>query len=191
MLGKHTGIISFSIISSFALFVFSEIIFFSGFFASIGYNLYSGEMGFEISSNIDLLDPLGLPLLNTFLLVSSGVVATWKHEVFKVIDINRGIEFALVLGGIFILVQYIEFSGCNLEMSGSLYGCSFFRLTGFHGFHVVVGLSLLLMILSRFYGNQLGVKGVRVDTGMVYWHLVDVIWIVVVIVVYGGPFVLL
>lgn len=168
ILGKHTGIISFSIMCSFALFVFSEVMFFSGFFASIGYNLYCGEIGFELSAKIELLDPLRLPLLNTFLLVSSGVIATWKHEVFKTVDMNRGIEIAIVLRGVFMLVQYVEFSRCNLEMSGSLYGCSFFGLTGFHGFHVVVGLSLLLMMLSRFYGNQLRVKGVGVDTGMIY-----------------------
>lgn len=168
MLRKHTRIISYSIMCSFALFVFSEVIFFSGFFASIGYNLYCGEMGFELSMEIDLLDPLGLPLMNTFLLVSSGVVATWKHEVFKTVDMNRGIELAIMLGGIFMLVQYVEFSGCNLEISRSLYRCSFFGLTGFHRFHVVVRLSLLLIMLSRFYGNQLGVKSVGVDTGIIY-----------------------
>jgi len=76
MLRKHSSIITFSLIVSFSLFVFSEILFFSGFFAAIGYNLYCGELGQEISYFVNMLDPLGLPMLNTFLLVSSGVIAT-------------------------------------------------------------------------------------------------------------------
>lgn len=191
LLGKHSSIISFSIIVSFALFVFSEVLFFSGFFSAIGYNLYCGELGQELTHFVDLLDPLGLPILNTFLLVSSGVVATWKHESFKSININKGIEFALFFGSLFIFVQFVEFNGCGFGMSDRLYGCSFFRLTGFHGFHVVVGMCLLLITLSRFYGNQLGLKGVGVDTSMVYWHLVDIVWLVVVAVVYGCPIFLL
>lgn len=88
---------------------------------------------------------------------------------------NKGIELAIILRTLFIFVQFVEFSGSDFRMSDRLYGCSFFGLTGFHGFHVVVGMSLLLMILSRFYGNQLGLKGTGVDTRIVYWHLVDII----------------
>jgi len=191
MLGKHSSIISFSLIVSFALFVFSEVLFFSGFFSAIGYNLYCGELRLEITYFVDLLDPLRLPMLNTFLLVSSGIVATWKHETFKAININKGIEAALIFGRLFMLVQFIEFDGCEFRMADGFYGSSFFRLTRFHGFHVVVGMSLLFVMLCRFYGNQLGLKSVRVDTGIVYWHLVDVVWLVVVAVVYGRPLFLL
>jgi heme/copper-type cytochrome/quinol oxidase subunit 3 len=187
LLRKHSSIITRSIMVSFSLFVFSEVLFFSRFFAAIGYNLYCGELGREMSRFVNLLDPLGLPILNTFLLVSSGVICTWKHEVFKTICINKGIELGLLLRRLFMFVQYVEFSGSDFGISDGLYRCTFFRLTRFHGFHVVVGMSLLLIILSRFYGNQLGLKGVGVDTGMVYWHLVDVIWIIVVIVVYRCP----
>lgn len=76
MLRKHSSIITFSLMVSFSLFVFSEILFFSGFFAAIRYNLYCGELGQEMSHFVNILDPLGLPILNTFLLVSSGVIAT-------------------------------------------------------------------------------------------------------------------
>lgn len=190
LLGKHSSIITFSLIVSFALFAFSEVLFFSGFFAAIGYNLYCGELRLEISYFINMLDPLGLPILNTFLLVSSGIIATWKHEIFKRISINKGIELAIVLGLLFMFVQYVEFGGSDFGMSDRLYGCSFFGLTGFHGFHVVVGISLLFMMLSRFYRNQLRLKRTRVDTGIIYWHLVDIIWLVVVRVVYGAPLIL-
>lgn len=186
-LGKHQSIISESIMLSFILFVFSEVIFFSGFFAAIGYNLYCGELRGELTYCVEILDPLRLPFINTVLLVSSGVVATWKHESIKSIMMNNGIEVAITLRVLFIVVQYVEFNGCEFSMSSGIYGCSFFGLTGFHGFHVVVGLSLLLITLMRFYGNQLGIKMVGLDCSIIYWHLVDIIWLVVVRVVYGGP----
>jgi len=121
------------------------------------------------------------------LLVSSGVIATWKHESIKSVLINNRIEFAMMLRVLFIVVQYVEFNGCEFSMSSGIYGCSFFGLTGFHGFHVVVRLSLLLITLIRFYGNQLGMKMVGLDCSIIYWHLVDIIWLVVVRVVYRGP----
>lgn len=81
---------------------------------------------------------------------------------------NKRIELASMLGVFFMFVQYVEFSGCEFGMDSGFFGSAFFGLTRFHGFHVVVRMLLLIIALSRFYGNQLGLKGVGVDTSICY-----------------------
>lgn len=78
-LRSHTHVISNSIICSIGLFILSEVMFFSGFFDALFYNLYGSDVTAGMLTRVNCLDPLGLPLLNTGLLLSSGVVATWGH----------------------------------------------------------------------------------------------------------------
>lgn len=85
-LGCHTVIVSNSIICSMGLFVFSEIIFFSRFFGALFYNVYGSDF-VCMKGRVIGLDPLGIPLVNTVLLLSSGVVATWVH-----INIVNGLD---------------------------------------------------------------------------------------------------
>jgi len=102
ILGSHTSIISGSVINSMSLFVFSEVIFFSGFFVGILYNLYAGEISEEMLLRVNVLDPLGIPLLNTVLLLSSGVVATLSHEMYLAVGIDMvPILYSILLGLVF------------------------------------------------------------------------------------------
>lgn len=150
-------------------FVFSEVIFFSGFFSAIFYNFYAGEVDDSALIGINLLDPFGVPLLNTVLLVSSGVVGTYVHEFGLMGKVSPYYLFvSVVLGAVFFWFQFVEFSFCDFSLSDGLFGSCFFSLTGFHGFHVVVGIFLLIVPFFRFYVNQFSTKVVILDCSMIY-----------------------
>lgn len=108
-------------------------------------------------------------MLNTVLLLSSGVLATYAHA-----SIRMGICFKDMMYGtmflrcIFMFVQLVEFSTVNFSISERIFGSCFFGLTGFHGFHVVMGLSLLLIATMRMRKTQFYGKNVRIDTVMIY-----------------------
>lgn len=119
---------------------------------------------------------MGLPILNTVLLLSSGVLATYAHASIRIRMCFKDMIYrTIMLGGVFIFVQLVEFSTVNFSISERIFGSCFFGLTGFHGFHVVMGLSLLAMIMARMGKTQFYGKNVGVDTVMIYWHFVDVI----------------
>jgi len=169
ILRSHTAIISGSVMNSITLFVFSEVMFFSGFFVGILYNLYAGEVSDEILISVDTLDPLGIPLLNTVLLLSSGVVATLSHEIYLAVRLDMlPIIYAIILGLVFFWYQFVEFSCSDFRIATGVFGSCFFSLTGFHGFHVVVGLMLLVLPLSRILFNTYYGKSVGLDCSMIY-----------------------
>jgi cytochrome c oxidase subunit 3 len=94
------------------------------------------------------LDPLGIPLLNTVLLLSSGVSVTWGHGGLSGrsnSDLANGLLVSSLLGVIFIVCQYVEYCNADFTISSGIYACNFFALTGFHGFHVTVGILRLLL----------------------------------------------
>lgn len=177
MLGSHTRILSASILNAILLFVFSEIMFFSGFFCAIFYSLYSGEVSEINILRVNCLDPIGVPLLNTILLLSSRVSATYAHELGL---FGEGsylyIVISIFLGLLFFWYQFVEFSCSDFGIADGIFRSCFFSLTGFHRFHVVVGLCLLVIPLSRLIcGNSYYRKFAGLECSIIYWHFVDVI----------------
>ena len=92
------------------------------------------------------------------------------------------------LGLVFLGVQYYEFTSFvreGLTIKTNLFGSTFFTLTGTHGAHVAVGVLLLLTLLVRSFQGKLGPeKAINVEVTGLYWHFVDVVWIVIFTVVY-------
>ena len=92
------------------------------------------------------------------------------------------------LGTVFLGFQYYEFSSFvheGLTITTNLFGSTFYTLTGFHGGHVAVGVLLLLTLLVRSFQGKLGPeKAMNVEITGLYWHFVDVVWIVIFTVVY-------
>ena len=138
------------------------------------------------------MGPWPLPTINTLLLLSSGVTLTIAHHALVAGNRARTIGFmwiTVALGLTFLFVQAYEYSHAyselNLKLSSGAYGSTFFMLTGFHGFHVFVGMLMLLFITLRLQrGHFTPQRHFGFEGAAWYWHFVDVVWLGLYIVVY-------
>jgi cytochrome c oxidase subunit III len=138
------------------------------------------------------MGPWPLPTINTALLLSSGVTITIAHH--ALIAGNRGktifyMWFTVLLGIVFLIVQgyeyYHAYTDLNLKLTSGIFGSTFFMLTGFHGFHVFVGMLMLLFITLRLQkGHFTPDKHFGFEGAAWYWHFVDVVWLGLYILVY-------
>jgi cytochrome c oxidase subunit III len=138
------------------------------------------------------MTPFWLPTINTALLLSSGVTLTIAHHALR--DGNRGktigfMWLTVLLGLTFLGVQGYEYFHAyhemNLKLSSGVYGSTFFMLTGFHGFHVFVGMLMLLFITLRLQkGHFTPQRHFGFEGAAWYWHFVDVVWLGLYILVY-------
>jgi cytochrome c oxidase subunit 3 len=138
------------------------------------------------------MTPFWLPTINTALLLSSGVTLTIAHHALRENHRGRTIAFmwlTVALGLIFLFVQGYEYfhaySDLNLKLTSGAYGSTFFMLTGFHGFHVFIGMLMLLFITLRLMkGHFTADKHFGFEGAAWYWHFVDVVWLGLYILVY-------
>lgn len=134
----------------------------------------------------------GLPLINTLLLLTSGVTITWAHWALK--KDNRfqlliGLGFTIMLGMLFLLVQCYEYYEAyhvmGLKLSSGMYGTTFFMLTGFHGAHVTIGTVMLIVCWLRCAKGHFKPKQhFAFEAISWYWHFVDVVWLLLYVFVY-------
>ncbi|OIQ79092.1 cytochrome c oxidase subunit 3 [mine drainage metagenome] len=138
------------------------------------------------------MGPFWLPTINTAVLLSSGVSVTIAHHALIAGNRNKTIIYmwlTVLLGAAFLFMQGYEYHHAyevlNLKLSSGVYGSTFFMLTGFHGFHVLVGTLMLLFITLRLQNGHFtaerhfGFEGVAW-----YWHFVDVVWLGLYVTVY-------
>jgi len=129
-----------------------------------------------------------LPLLNTFLLLSSAVSLTCAHAYLlegSVLRCALNLGHTLILGLYFLHVQAVEFYLCPFTMADSVFGSCFFILTGFHGTHVLVGFFFLFVCLLRLLGLHFSSRRhLGFEFAIWYWHFVDVVWLLLYVLVY-------
>ncbi len=138
------------------------------------------------------MGPWPLPTVNTALLLSSGVTLTIAHHALLAGRRGKTILWmwiTVLLGATFLCVQAYEYMHAyrdlNLKLSSGAYGSTFFMLTGFHGFHVLVGMLMLLFITLRLMkGHFTPQRHFGFEGAAWYWHFVDVVWLGLYIVVY-------
>ena len=126
--------------------------------------------------------------INTALLVTSSFTMHWADTSVKKgnrAGLQAGLVLTFALGLTFLLIQVIEYSRIGFNTSDTAFAGTFFGLTGLHGAHVFVGLSILLfMTIRAFRGHFSPDHHHGVEIGGIYWHFVDVMWIVVYVTVY-------
>jgi cytochrome c oxidase subunit 3 len=138
------------------------------------------------------MGPFWLPTINTALLLTSGVTLTIAHHALQAGQRAKTIGFmwiTVLLGITFLGVQgyeyYHAYTDLNLKLSSGIFGSTFFMLTGFHGFHVFVGMLMLLFITLRLQKGHFSAKSHFGFEGAAwYWHFVDVVWLGLYILVY-------
>ena len=170
------------------LFIASEIMLFGSFFTIyffarviVGPESWPPE-GFHL--------PVYLALLNTIILVTSSFTMHWALQSVKRnhrAGLIAGLLLTFLLGLTFLLIQIREYSRIGFGPADLAFASTFFGLTGLHGAHVFVGLNLLLFALVRSIRGHYGPSAhdhLGVELPGIYWHFVDVMWIVVYVTVY-------
>jgi len=145
-----------------------------------------------ITEPFSTVGPFWLPTINTALLLTSGVTLTIAHHALRDGNRSRTISFmwiTVVLGLIFLFVQGYEYAhlygDLNLKLTSGIYGSTFYMLTGFHGFHVFVGMLMLLFVTLRLgKGHFKPESHFGFEGAAWYWHFVDVVWLGLYILVY-------
>lgn len=140
----------------------------------------------------DTIPAWGIPAINTAILLTSGATITFAHWALKK-DNRKGLIMWLaatvILGFVFVFLQAEEYvhayKDLDLTLNSGIYGSTFFMLTGFHGFHVTMGATMILVILFRAMKGHFSAHDHFAFEGVAwYWHFVDVVWLGLFIFVY-------
>lgn len=193
--GRHLNVVVFGLIVGIVLFIVSELLFFVSFFWAFFHSRLVPvvELGGRWPPcGIKAFNPFQVPLLNTVILLSSGVRVTWAHQgllVGKNYEVWKSLFVTWFLGMYFLLLQLYEYINSSFRIRDSVFGSVFFVATGFHGFHVIVGsLFLIVMWVRVWLGHFSEFHHFGFEASAWYWHFVDVIWLFLFSVVYwwGG-----
>lgn len=189
--GEHTLIIQNGLRYGMLLFIGSEIMFFFAFFWGFFHSSLAPAV--EIGSiwppeALNPFNPMDVPLLNTIILLSSGITVTWAHHAL----INRlrfqaiyALSLTIFLAIIFTALQAFEYLEASFNIADGSYGSTFYLATGFHGFHVIIGTLFLSVCLFRVYKYHFTKKHhFGFEAAAWYWHFVDVVWLFLFVTIY-------
>lgn len=200
-------------------FIFSEVMFFAAFFGALfyarvlvvpwlggagdGLNTHTLlHPGFEaawptngpsaIGGTFNVIPAWGLPLVNTLLLLTSGITITLAHHALRAAQRGKLLFWlgaTIALGAVFLFFQgyeyYEAYHHYNLKLSSGIYGSTFFMLTGFHGMHVLLGTIMLTVMWFRCAkGHFTRDNHFGFEATAWYWHFVDVVWLGLFLFVY-------
>ena len=189
--GFHTSYVAKGLRWGIILFIASEVLFFFAFFWAFFHRRLAPtpELGCSWPPiGVNPLNPFSIPLLNTAVLLASGVTVTWAHH--RIMEANytqsaQRLLLTITLGIYFTILQAAEYKDTSFSIADRVYGSSFFVATGFHGLHVLIGSSFLLICLLRALLNQYSSSHhFGFEAAAWYWHFVDVVWIFLYMCIY-------
>nr|YP_009945153.1 cytochrome c oxidase subunit III [Habropoda radoszkowskii]QOE17518.1 cytochrome c oxidase subunit 3 [Habropoda radoszkowskii] len=189
--GLHTYFVYKFLKFSVILFIITELFFFISFFWSFFHNSVSPSV--DIGNIwppllISFFDPYDIPLMNSVILISSGLTASWSHNGLLIGNYNNlinGLILTIFLGFYFSFIQYIEYFDSLFCMNDGIFGSLFYMLTGFHGIHVLIGTLLLISSFLRAkFMHFSSIHHFNFEFSLWYWHFVDVVWLFLYIFVY-------
>jgi len=190
-LGKHNTIVKRGIKYGMILFIVSEIMLFFSLFWAFFHNSLSFAVelgGCWVPRWVEALDYKAVPLLNTALLLGSGMLVTWAHygiiRGWRVVGL-RALGSGVALGLLFTCLQGFEYYVASFTIADSVYGSVFYLMTGAHGLHVIIGSVFLTVCWFRLLYYQFRDDDpVGFELAAWYWHFVDVVWLFLYIFVY-------
>nr|WHI93489.1 cytochrome c oxidase subunit III [Madrepora oculata] len=189
--GHHSLVVKQGIKYGMLLFILSEVLFFFSFFWAFFHSSLAPVVELGVvwpPKGISVLSPLGVPLINTAVLLTSGVTVTIAHHAIVSGDKTEAqlaLFWTIFFGVYFTILQAAEYYQAPFALSDSVYGAIFFVATGFHGFHVIIGTTFLLVCLFRLFSDQFtSCQHVGFEAACWYWHFVDVVWLFLYICVY-------
>nr|YP_010884448.1 cytochrome c oxidase subunit III [Goniurosaurus varius]WIW75860.1 cytochrome c oxidase subunit III [Goniurosaurus varius] len=189
--GHHTPLVQKGLRYGMILFIVSEVFFFIGFFWAFYHSSLAPTPalgGQWPPSGIFPLNPFEVPLLNTAVLLASGVTVTWTHHTImegKRPEAIQALTLTIILGLYFTLLQMMEYYEAPFTIADSVYGTTFFVATGFHGLHVIIGTTFLIISLFRQMKYHFTTKHhFGFEAAAWYWHFVDVVWLFLFISIY-------
>lgn len=189
--GYHTTRVQKGILIGFLLFLLSEIMLFVSFFWAFFHSSLSPsiELGaYWPPEGINAVNPWAIPLLGSTVLLASGFILTLGHHALILGDKNLTIImmiFTVLLGALFLFLQYNEYYYGEFTIADSVYGSVFYMTTGLHAIHVIVGVLFLFISLIRIYLDHYTTEHhIGFEFAIYYWHLVDVVWLLVFLIYY-------
>jgi cytochrome c oxidase subunit 3 len=189
--GHHSPVVQIGLRYGMALFIASEVMFFAAWFwAYFNASLFPTEAMGSVwpPEGVQTFDPFELPLLNTLILLLSGVTVTWAHHALRDGDRKgtlQGLALTILLGALFTAVQAYEYSHAAFSFRGGIYSSTFFMATGFHGAHVIIGTIFLIVCWFRAYaGHFKPDHHFGFEAAAWYWHFVDVVWLFLFVCIY-------
>ena len=190
--GHHTRPVREGLKMGFVLFLVSEgMLFFSLFWTFFYLSVHPGyALGTLWSAHLlsEVAPADTVPLVNTYLLLWSGVTLTYSHYRLlggDPVGAMNGLVCTLGLGFVFLALQGVEYRNNKFDISDGVFGSTFYLLTGFHGLHVIIGWVFLAVAAARLDAGHLDrTRHLGYEMAIWYWHFVDVVWLFLFFSVY-------
>nr|WRY72414.1 cytochrome c oxidase subunit III [Eurhadina rubra] len=189
--GLHTKKVVISMKLGMLMFIMSEVFFFVSFFWSFFHSSLAPTMEIGMKwppMGILSFNPINIPLLNTMILLSSGITITWAHNALLTSNyskMNQAMWVTVSLGIYFSMLQLYEYMESPFTIADSVYGATFFLATGFHGLHVIIGtIFIMVSTLRNKYLHFSEKHHVGFEASAWYWHFVDVVWLFLYMSIY-------